>query len=67
MFKANFTKVLDNYNTGISSGNLHMAFQKVDEVKDIAKVAVDGMIGNTAETEKLLQDSQEVQMLAKDF
>ncbi len=67
MFRPNFNKVLDNYNTGISSGNLQMAFQKVDEVKNIAQDAVRGMVANTGETEKLLQDSQEVQMLAKDF
>ena len=47
MFKPNFTKVLENYNTGISSGNLQMAFQKVDEVTEIAHQAVNGMMSNT--------------------
>ncbi len=43
-FKKSFQKVLDTYNTGISNKNLQLAFQKVDEVKDIAARSVTQMV-----------------------
>jgi hypothetical protein len=43
MFKQNFQKIIDNYNTGISSKNLQQAFKKVDELKDIAARSVTKM------------------------
>lgn len=66
-FKKAFTRVLDSYNTGISSKNLQLAFQKVDEVKDIAAKNVAMMVQNNAETEKLLHTSQSTLMLSQDF
>jgi GTPase involved in cell partitioning and DNA repair len=66
-FKKSFQKVLDNYSSGISNKNLQMAFQKVDEVKDIAAKSVHQMVQNNAETEKLLQSSQNTVLLANDF
>lgn len=56
-FKKAFQKIIDSYNTGISNKNLQAAFQKVDEVKDIAAKSVSIMVQNTAETEKLLHTS----------
>jgi len=41
-------KILDNYNTNISSKNLNMAFQKVDEVKNIAGRSITKMADNMA-------------------
>ena len=43
-------KILDNYNTSISSKNLNAAFQKVDEVKQIAANAITGMQANMSES-----------------
>ena len=67
VFKPNFQKVYYNYNTGISSTNLNAAFDKVEEVKNIAARSVDKMNSNLSETQKLLESSQEVSLLAKDF
>ena len=60
-------KVLDNYSTSISSKNLNAAFQKVDEVKNIAGRSITKMQANMEQTEKLLDHSQEIQFLTKDF
>ena len=56
-FKKQFQRILDSHNTGISNKNLQLAFQKVDEVKDIAAKSVTMMVQNNAETEKLLHTS----------
>ena len=58
---AKVTKILDNYNTSISSKNLNAAFQKVDEVKQIAGKAIVGMQNNMAESQALLEKSQNIQ------
>lgn len=65
--KAKVTKVLENYTTSISSKNLNAAFQKVDEVKNIAGRSITKMQSNMEQTEKLLDHSQEIQFLTKDF
>ena len=44
--RAKITKIVDNYNTKISSQNLNKAFQKVDEVKAIAGRTIVGMQNN---------------------
>ena len=67
VFKPNFSKVIDNYNTGINSTNLNKAFEKVDEVKAIAQRSVEQMNKNREDTEKLLASTEEINMLAKDF
>lgn len=67
VFLANFKKVLDNNSTGISSKNLNAAQAKADEVKVIAARSVQKMNENMAETQKLLESSQEINLLAKDF
>ena len=61
------TKILDNYSTSISSKNLNKAFEKVDEVKQIAGRTITKMQANMEQTEDLLKASQEIQFLAKDF
>ena len=66
-FKKQFQRILDSHSTGISNKNLQLAFQKVDEVKDIAAKSVTMMVQNNAETEKLLHTSQSTVMLAQDF
>mmetsp|Transcript_28412 Transcript_28412/g.28199 ORF Transcript_28412/g.28199 Transcript_28412/m.28199 type:complete len:129 (-) Transcript_28412:267-653(-) len=43
-FRKTFIKVFDNYSTGISSTNLHLAFAKAEEVKEIAQKNVKDMI-----------------------
>lgn len=64
VFKASFNKVLDNFKTGIESKNLNAALAKADEVKMIAARSVDKMNQNLAETEKLLEASQDINALA---
>jgi len=66
-FKKGFQRIYDSYNTGISNKNLQLAFQKVDEVKDIAAKSVSMMVQNNEETEKLLHTSQSTLILAQDF
>lgn len=66
-FKSQFQRIYDSYNTGISNKNLQLAFQKVEEVKDIAAKSVTMMVQNNAETEKLLHTSQSTLMLSQDF
>ena len=63
-FKKQFQRILDSHSTGISNKNLQLAFQKVEEVKDIAAKSVSMMVQNNAETEKLLHTSQSTVMLA---
>ncbi len=58
---------MDNNSTGIKSNNLNAAMAKADEVKVIAARSVQNMNDNMAETEKLLQNSQESNLLAQDF
>lgn len=50
-------KILENYNTNISSKNLNLAFQKVDEVKNMAGRTVMKMAENMREAEKMLENS----------
>ena len=66
-FKQQFLKILDNYKTGISDKNLQQAFKKVDEIKDITSRSVVKMVENTKETDVLLQTSNEIKMLSRDF
>ena len=63
-FKPMFTKTIDNNATGIKSTNLNAAQAKADEVKAIAARSVDKMKANMAETEALLQASQEINVLS---
>ena len=63
-FKKQFQRIYDSYNTGITNKNLQLAFQKVDEVKDIAAKSVTMMAANNAETERLLHTSQSTLSLA---
>lgn len=65
--KPKVAKILENYNTSISSKNLNMAFQKVDEVKQIAGRSIQQMAQNMQETEELMQHSQEINVMSKDF
>lgn len=67
VFMASFKKVQDNNSTGIQSKNLNAAIAKADEVKVIAARSVQKMNENMAETQKLLESSQEINLLAKDF
>jgi hypothetical protein len=53
-------KIIENYNTSISSKNLNAAFQKVDEVKAIAARSIEGMQNNMAESQALLERSQNI-------
>ena len=57
LFKPNFTKVLENYSTGISMRGVNAAQAKADEVKNIAARSVQKMNENAAVTEALLADS----------
>ncbi|CAI2379972.1 unnamed protein product [Moneuplotes crassus] len=66
-FRKTFIKILDNYSTGISSKNLQLAFAKAEEVKEIAQKNVKDMIKNVHETDELLQKSENINELAKDF
>ena len=66
-FKKTFIKVFDNYSTGINSKNLQLAFAKAEEVKEIAQKNVKDMIKNVHETDELLERSQNINDLAKDF
>ena len=66
-FNKSFVKVFDNYSTGINSQNLQLAFAKAKEVKEIAQKNVKDMIKNVNETDELLQKSQNINNLAKDF
>lgn len=55
--KAKINKIVENYNTSISSKNLNAAFQKVDEVKAIAGRTITKMAANMEQTEDLLKHS----------
>lgn len=52
-------KICDNYRSNISSKNLNKAFQKVDEVKNLAGKSIAQMAANMEQTEQLLAHSQE--------
>lgn len=67
IFKSNFLKTYDSFKTGIKSNNLNAAQAKADEVKAIAARSVNKMQANMAETEKLLEASNDLNSLAKDF
>jgi hypothetical protein len=58
--KSKINTILDNYNTCISSKNLNMAFQKVNEVKAIASRSLTAMAANMEQTEKLMACTQEI-------
>ncbi len=47
--------------------NLHLAFAKAEEVKEIAQKNVKDMIKNVDETDELLKKSENINDLAKDF
>ena len=65
--KPTIQKILDNYNTNISSKNLNNAFRKVDEVKDIAGRTITNMAKNMEQTEVMLANTEQLQSLSKDF
>lgn len=50
VFKSNFTKVLENYQTAIKTTNVNAAMAKADEVKAIAARSVNKMHQNMEET-----------------
>jgi hypothetical protein len=50
-------KIIENYNTSISSKNLNAAFQKVDEIKSIAGKSINKMNDNLKQSEDLLKHS----------
>ena len=58
---------MDSHATGIKSTNLNAAMAQADQVKAIAARSVDKMNANLDETEKLLANSQDINMIAKDF
>ena len=66
-FKNSFIKIFDNYSTGISQKNLQLAFAKAEEVKQIAANNVKNMVKNIQETDQLLDKSNNIKDLAKDF
>ena len=66
-FKSSFIKIFDNYRTGINQKNLQLAFVKAEEVKQIASTNVKSMVKNIQETDQLLDKSQNIKDLAKDF
>jgi len=66
-FKEKFESVYSNYDTGISTENIQMAFRKVDDIRTIAARSVTKMAENNDQTASLLKHSQDVQILAKDF
>ena len=55
--KAKVQTIVENYSTNISSKNLNLAFQKVDEVKNIAGRTINKMQANMEQTEELLKHS----------
>lgn len=55
--KAKVQTIVENYSTNISSKNLNLAFQKVDEVKNIAGRTITKMQANMEQTEELLKHS----------
>lgn len=59
--------MLDKYTTSISSENLNKAFAKVDEVKEIAGRTITKMAENMSKAEGMVEQSQDLTFLAKDF
>ena len=60
-------KIIDSYSTSISSENLNKAFAKVEEVKDIAGRTISKMAENMSKAEGMVEQSQDLTFLAKDF
>ena len=65
--KAPITKIVDSHSSSISSENLKAAFLKVNEVKDIAGRTITKMSENMAKAEGMVDVSQDLTFLAKDF
>ena len=59
--------MVDNHNTGIKNKNLNAAQRKADEVKEIAQRNINKMSKNMDDTALLLENSQHINEMAKDF
>lgn len=53
----NIKKIIENHTSVISSKNLNRAFDKVNEVKNMAGSAITAMAANMEQTEMLLANS----------
>ena len=65
--KGPITKIVDSHSSAIKSDNLKAAFLKVNEVKDIAGRTITKMSENMAKAEGMVEVSQDLTFLAKDF
>ena len=66
-FKKTFIKIFDNYNTGIKSSKLQEAIEKVEELKEESGRIYDDMTKDRLEADKLLEKTENMKHLAKNF
>ena len=60
-------KKLNNYKSTIKTEKLGESFKKVDAIKSEANEAIQGMLANIEESNKLNELSQDIQFEAKEY
>jgi len=60
-------KILDSYRSNIKNEKLGQAFEKVDKIKGEANEAIQGMLSNMEDVNKLNELSKDIQFESKEY
>ena len=66
-FRSKILKLLENYNTGISTNLVTQAFAKSKETQGVLEGAIGKMVNQLEDTENLYDTSNEIKALSMDF